>query len=73
MTTVGNDDVKIARQSVFQDPGNVSIMDMHYLIAERNKRVTHYVDRHELGLFERRDMLTFMRGPDCGRISRSRA
>ena len=23
--------------------------------------VTHYVDRHELGLFERRDMLAFMR------------
>ena len=61
MTTVGNDDVKIARQSVSKVRGNVSVMDMHYLIAERNKAVTHHVDRHELGLFERRDMLTFMR------------
>jgi len=61
MTTVGNDDVKIARQSVSKIRGNVSIMDMHYLIGERNKAVTHYVDRHELGLFERRDMLAFMR------------
>ena len=34
---------------------------MHYLIGERNKAVTHHVDRHELGLFERRDMLAFMR------------
>jgi hypothetical protein len=61
MTTVGNDDVKISRQSVFKVRGNVSIMDMHYLIGERNKAVMHHVDRHELGLFERRDMLAFMR------------
>jgi ubiquinone/menaquinone biosynthesis C-methylase UbiE len=61
MTTVGNDDVKIARQSVSKVRGNVSIMDMHYLIGERNKAVMHHVDRHELGLFERRDMLAFMR------------
>jgi ubiquinone/menaquinone biosynthesis C-methylase UbiE len=61
MTTVGNDDVKIARQSVSKVRGNISIMDMHYLIGERNKAVTHHVDRHELGLFERRDMLACMR------------
>jgi ubiquinone/menaquinone biosynthesis C-methylase UbiE len=46
MTTVGNDDVKIARQSVSKVRGNVSIMDMHYLIGERNKAVTYNVDRH---------------------------
>jgi ubiquinone/menaquinone biosynthesis C-methylase UbiE len=61
MTTVGNDDVKIARQSVSKVRGNLSIMDMHYLIGERNKAITHHVDRHELGLFERRDMLAYMR------------
>src|SRR5215475_11363991 len=61
MTTVGNDDVKIARQSVSKIRGDVSIMDMHYLIGERNNAVTHHVDRHELGLFERRDMLAAMR------------
>jgi len=61
MTTVGNDDVKIARQAVLKVKGNVSVLDMHYLIAERNKAVTHYVDRHELGLFEKRDMLDLMR------------
>jgi len=61
MTTVGDDDIKIARQSVSKVRGNISIMDMHYLIGELNKAVTHHVDRHELGLFERRDMLAFMR------------
>jgi hypothetical protein len=33
---------------------------MHYLIAERNKAVTHHVDRHELGLFGRRETLDHM-------------
>lgn len=61
MTTVGDDDVKIARQSVSKIRGGVSIMDMHYLIAERNKAVTHHVDRHELGLFGRRETLDLMR------------
>jgi ubiquinone/menaquinone biosynthesis C-methylase UbiE len=61
MTSVGNDDVKIARQCVCKVRGDVSIMDMHYLIGERNKAVTHHVDRHELGLFERRGMLAAMR------------
>jgi ubiquinone/menaquinone biosynthesis C-methylase UbiE len=61
MNTAGNDDVKIARQSVSKTRGNVSIMDMHYLIAERSKGVTHHVDRHELGLFEREDTLAYMR------------
>jgi ubiquinone/menaquinone biosynthesis C-methylase UbiE len=61
MNTAGNDDVKIARQSVSKVRGSVSVMDMHYLIAERNKAVTHHVERHELGLFERRETLAFMR------------
>jgi hypothetical protein len=25
---------------------------MHYLVAERGESVKHFVDRHELGLFE---------------------
>jgi hypothetical protein len=61
MNTFGNDDVKIARQSVSKVRGSVSVMDLHYLIAERNKSVTHYIDRHELGLFERDETLAFMK------------
>lgn len=52
MTTYGGKDVKIARLNVSKIRGNVSVMDMHYLIAERDKDVKHFVDRHELGLFE---------------------
>ena len=61
MITAGDDTVKMVRQSVSKVRGNVSIMDMHYLIAEKDKGVTHHVDRHELGLFEREDTLAFMR------------
>lgn len=45
-------DIKIARLCVSKIKGNFSVQDMHYLIAERGKDVTHCVDRHELGLFE---------------------
>jgi len=52
MTTYEDDDVKIARLNVSMKEGNISILDMHYLIAERDAGVRHYVGRHELGLFE---------------------
>ena len=52
MTVYEDDDLKIARVNVSEIDGDVSVMDMHYLIAERGKKVKHFVDRHELGLFE---------------------
>jgi ubiquinone/menaquinone biosynthesis C-methylase UbiE len=54
-------DVKVARLFVSEVRGDLSIMDMHYVVAERGRRVKHYVDRHELGLFERRRTLAHMR------------
>lgn len=61
MTTYESKDIKIARLAVPKVKGNVSEMDMHYLIAERNKEVKHFVDRHELGLFEINKTLQFMK------------
>ncbi|MFP4402961.1 MAG: class I SAM-dependent DNA methyltransferase [Candidatus Woesearchaeota archaeon] len=52
MTVYEDDKIKIARLSVSNIKKNVSILDMHYLIAEKNKTVLHFIDRHELGLFE---------------------
>ena len=60
MTTYDGDDVKIARLNTSEIQGDLSIMDMHYLIAERDKSVRHYVDRHELGLFEVDETLKIM-------------
>ena len=41
--------------------GDVSIMDMHYLVAEAGRGVAHFVDRHELGLFATERTLAIMR------------
>lgn len=60
MDTYDGEDLKIARLNVSEVDGDVSVMDMHYLIAERDKGVRHYVDRHELGLFEVDDTLRIM-------------
>jgi ubiquinone/menaquinone biosynthesis C-methylase UbiE len=62
ITVYEDDDLKIARVSVSEIADIVSVMDMHYLIAERGKKVKHYVDRHELGLFEVDKTLEIMKG-----------
>lgn len=52
METYDGKDIKIARLNVSKLRGSLSVMDMHYLIAERGKGVKHLVDRHEMGLFD---------------------
>ena len=52
METYDGQDIKIARLSVPRAQGDMSIIDMHYLVAERGKDIKYFVDRHELGLFE---------------------
>ena len=60
MTTYDGEDVKIARLNTTRVEGDLSIMEMHYLIAERNGDIKHFVDIHELGLFETDKTLEFM-------------
>jgi ubiquinone/menaquinone biosynthesis C-methylase UbiE len=60
MTTYDDKDIKIARLNVSKAKGIVSIMDMNYLIAERGKNVKHFVDRHELGMFDIEKMKEMM-------------
>ncbi len=61
ISTYQDENIKIARLNVSKVLGNLSIMDMHFLIAERNKDTKHFVDRHELGLFEQNKTLYFMK------------
>jgi len=61
ITTYDGKDIKIARLNVSKLRRNVSVMDMHYLIAEKDKGVKYFVDRHELGLFETDETLIIMR------------
>lgn len=61
MTTYDGEDVKIARLSVSKINRNRAIVEFHYLIAERNKDVEYFVDRHELGIFETEKVVESMR------------
>lgn len=47
---VDQPELKIARMSVSQARGDLSILDFNYLVATPNG-VEHFVERHELGLF----------------------
>jgi len=60
MTTYDEKDIKIARLNTTKIEGDLSIMEMHYLIAEKDEDVIHFVDTHELGLFEIDKTLEFM-------------
>ena len=60
MTTYEGEDIKIARLNSSKIEGDLSIMEMHYLIVEKDKDVIHFVDTHELGLFEIDKTLEFM-------------
>jgi ubiquinone/menaquinone biosynthesis C-methylase UbiE len=61
MTTYQDDNIKLARCVVSEVKGNVSVMDMNYLVAEKNKKVKHFIDRHEMGMFNKDDTLKIMR------------
>jgi hypothetical protein len=60
MTTYDGEDVKIARLNSTKVDGDLSIMEMHYLIAEKDGDIKHFVDIHELGLFETDKTLEYM-------------
>ena len=61
MTTYEGEDIKIARLNTTKLEDNRSIMEMHYLIVERDKDVKYFVDRHEVGLFEMDTFLKIMK------------
>jgi ubiquinone/menaquinone biosynthesis C-methylase UbiE len=61
MNTYDGRHIKIARLCVSKIKGDFSVQDMHYLVAERGRDVTHFVDRHELGLFEIDETLAIMK------------
>ena len=52
MSTFDGKDVKIARLNVSKKVGDLSVMDFHWLVAEKGKPVKHFVDRHVMGIFD---------------------
>jgi len=61
MQTYSSDAIKIALLSVSKKQGNISIIDMNYLIAEKNKSVNHFIEHHELAMFEINKILKIMK------------
>lgn len=60
MTTYDGEDIKIARLNTTKIDGDLSILEFYYLIAERNKDIVNYSEKHELGLFETDKFLEYM-------------
>jgi len=56
-TFVEQPELKIARMSINEIVGNVSILNFHYLIAAQGE-IRHTTERHELGLFTHEEYLT---------------
>lgn len=52
---VDEPELKIARVSTSMVDGRISYFDMHYLVATP-QGTEHFVERHELGLFEQEEM-----------------
>jgi hypothetical protein len=52
---------------------NISVMEMHYLIGENKKGVKHFIEKHEMGLFEIKKFLKIMKevGFDSRHLSKA--
>jgi len=61
MTTYDGENIKISRLEVSKKKGNLSIFDFHFLVAEKNKDVKHFTDKHELGMFEHNKISQIMK------------
>lgn len=68
MTTYQDKKIKVARFSVGKKQGNISVFDMHFMIAEKDKTVNYFIERHELMMFEKKYFLQYMQ--ECNLKSR---
>lgn len=60
MTSHESDNVKISRISIANIDKNVSTMDTHYIVGETGKGISHFSEKHTLGLFEKDEFLEIM-------------
>lgn len=61
LTTHKSDTINIARMDYISVQGDISTLEMQYLVAEKNKGIQYAIDVHELGLFDTNKMLDLMK------------
>jgi hypothetical protein len=57
---IDDPELKIARVNTSYADGRLSYFDLHYLVGTP-EGTEHFVERHELGLFEREEMIDAFR------------
>ncbi|MBW2991393.1 class I SAM-dependent methyltransferase [Candidatus Woesearchaeota archaeon] len=55
------ENLKVTRVSTTKIKEKISVIEMHYLIAEKGKDIKHFTDYHKLGLFKINKTLEFMK------------
>ncbi len=60
MTTYNSEDIKIARLHVAERKGNLSIMNFHYLIADKDK-IIYKIDKNVMLLLTHKELISLMR------------
>lgn len=60
MTTYEDKDLKIARVNLSEMKGDNSYFEMHYLIGEKDKKVQHFIEHHELAFFSNEFIISLM-------------
>jgi hypothetical protein len=61
---VNEPELKIARINTSATEGSVSLMEMHYVIGTPSG-TEHFVERHELGLFEHSQIENALNAANC--------
>ena len=57
MHTYDSEDLKLCRMALSAVEGEISFFDFHWLVSRPSKPVEHFVERHELRLFTRPQMI----------------
>jgi ubiquinone/menaquinone biosynthesis C-methylase UbiE len=60
MTTYDSPQIKIARLNISDARGDMSHMDMHFTVAEKDKRIIQFVDNHEMLMTPHEEIIRMM-------------
>jgi len=68
MMAIDEPDLKLCRMNVSRVDGNLSILDMHHLVATPEEGTRHFVEHHELAMFEVADFAEASEAAGLGHV-----